>query len=109
VWIIDDVGDHLWFVFNIQFWSESVIAEHQTAGPENWNIGLLAPGEFVAIRATIVCAEPQLLVTDIEKSCEFFRDKLTFHSYSVMARLLTMHRCAATGAPQSNLRQTASN
>jgi uncharacterized glyoxalase superfamily protein PhnB len=29
-------------------------------------------------KATIVCAEPQLLVTDIKSSCEFFRQKLGF-------------------------------
>jgi uncharacterized glyoxalase superfamily protein PhnB len=29
-------------------------------------------------RATIVGAEPQLLVTDIQRSCEFFREKLGF-------------------------------
>jgi catechol 2,3-dioxygenase-like lactoylglutathione lyase family enzyme len=29
-------------------------------------------------KATIVCAEPQLLVTDIKRSCEFFRVKLGF-------------------------------
>jgi len=29
-------------------------------------------------KATIVCAEPQLLVTDIKRSCDFFRDKLGF-------------------------------
>jgi uncharacterized glyoxalase superfamily protein PhnB len=29
-------------------------------------------------KATIVCAEPQLLVTDIKRSCEFFREKLGF-------------------------------
>lgn len=29
-------------------------------------------------KATIVNAEPQLLVTDIKRSCEFFRDKLGF-------------------------------
>jgi hypothetical protein len=29
-------------------------------------------------KATIVCAEPQLLVTDIKRSCEFFRGKLGF-------------------------------
>jgi len=29
-------------------------------------------------KATIVCAEPQLLVTDIERSCKFFREKLGF-------------------------------
>src|SRR5258708_38656738 len=29
-------------------------------------------------RATIVSAEPQLFVTDIKRSCEFFREKLGF-------------------------------
>jgi len=29
-------------------------------------------------KATIVCAEPQLLVTDMQRSCEFFREKLGF-------------------------------
>jgi uncharacterized glyoxalase superfamily protein PhnB len=29
-------------------------------------------------KATIVCAEPQLLVTDIERSCEFYCEKLGF-------------------------------
>jgi catechol 2,3-dioxygenase-like lactoylglutathione lyase family enzyme len=29
-------------------------------------------------KATIVSAEPQLLVTDIERSCKFFREKLSF-------------------------------
>ncbi len=29
-------------------------------------------------KATIVAAEPQLFVTDIKRSCEFFRDKLGF-------------------------------
>src|SRR5882724_4460268 len=29
-------------------------------------------------KATIVCAEPQLFVTDIKRSCEFFREKLGF-------------------------------
>jgi catechol 2,3-dioxygenase-like lactoylglutathione lyase family enzyme len=29
-------------------------------------------------KATIVAAEPQLLVSDIERSCEFFREKLGF-------------------------------
>src|ERR1700735_4743401 len=31
-----------------------------------------------ASKATIVCAEPQLFVTDIKRSCEFFREKLGF-------------------------------
>jgi uncharacterized glyoxalase superfamily protein PhnB len=29
-------------------------------------------------KATIVCAEPQIFVTDIKRSCEFFREKLGF-------------------------------
>jgi catechol 2,3-dioxygenase-like lactoylglutathione lyase family enzyme len=29
-------------------------------------------------KVTIVCAEPQLFVTDIKRSCEFFREKLGF-------------------------------
>jgi uncharacterized glyoxalase superfamily protein PhnB len=29
-------------------------------------------------KATIVCAEPQLLVTNIKRSCQFFREKLGF-------------------------------
>ena len=29
-------------------------------------------------KATIVCAEPQLLVTDIQRSCQFFHEKLGF-------------------------------
>jgi uncharacterized glyoxalase superfamily protein PhnB len=29
-------------------------------------------------KATIVCAEPQLFVTDIKRSCEFFHEKLDF-------------------------------
>jgi len=29
-------------------------------------------------KATIVCAEPQLLVTDIKRACEFFHEKLGF-------------------------------
>jgi hypothetical protein len=29
-------------------------------------------------KATIVCAEPQLFVTDIKRSCEFFHKKLGF-------------------------------
>ncbi len=31
-----------------------------------------------ATKATIVCAEPQLFVTDIKRSCEFFLEKLGF-------------------------------
>ena len=46
-----------------------------------------APG-----KATIVGAEPQLFVSDMERACEFFREKLGFSWCSVMASLLTTHR-----------------
>jgi catechol 2,3-dioxygenase-like lactoylglutathione lyase family enzyme len=36
------------------------------------------PSESAPSKATIVCAEPQLFVTDIKRSCEFFREKLGF-------------------------------
>src|SRR5271169_5057969 len=36
------------------------------------------PSKAVPSKATIVSAEPQLLVTDIGRSCEFFREKLGF-------------------------------
>ena len=47
-------------------------------------------------KATIVGAEPQLFVTDIKRSCEFFLEKLGFSLYSVTATLPTMHRWVAT-------------
>jgi catechol 2,3-dioxygenase-like lactoylglutathione lyase family enzyme len=37
-----------------------------------------SPSKAVPSKATIVSAEPQLLVTDIKRSCEFFREKLGF-------------------------------
>jgi catechol 2,3-dioxygenase-like lactoylglutathione lyase family enzyme len=37
-----------------------------------------SPSKSAPSRATIVGAEPQLLVTDIRRSCEFFREKLGF-------------------------------
>jgi catechol 2,3-dioxygenase-like lactoylglutathione lyase family enzyme len=36
------------------------------------------PSKSAPSKATIVGAEPQLLVTDIKRSCEFFREKLGF-------------------------------
>ena len=36
------------------------------------------PSKSSPSKATIVSAEPQLFVTDIKRSCEFFRDKLGF-------------------------------
>jgi catechol 2,3-dioxygenase-like lactoylglutathione lyase family enzyme len=49
-------------------------------------------------KATIVCAEPQLLVTDINRSCEFFREKLGFSlvfSYGDPAYYAQVRRDAA--------------
>jgi catechol 2,3-dioxygenase-like lactoylglutathione lyase family enzyme len=49
-------------------------------------------------KATIVCAEPQLLVTDIARSCEFFREKLGFtlvFSYGKPAYYAQVRRDAA--------------
>ena len=37
-----------------------------------------SPPKSAPSKATIVCAEPQLFVTDIERSCEFFGEKLGF-------------------------------
>jgi catechol 2,3-dioxygenase-like lactoylglutathione lyase family enzyme len=37
-----------------------------------------SPSKSAPSKATIVCAEPQLFVTDINRSCEFFREKLGF-------------------------------
>jgi uncharacterized glyoxalase superfamily protein PhnB len=37
-----------------------------------------APSKSAPSKATIVGAEPQLFVTDIHRSCEFFREKLGF-------------------------------
>jgi uncharacterized glyoxalase superfamily protein PhnB len=37
-----------------------------------------SPSKALPSKATIVGAEPQLLVADIQRSCEFFRDKLGF-------------------------------
>jgi catechol 2,3-dioxygenase-like lactoylglutathione lyase family enzyme len=40
--------------------------------------GKSSPSKSVPSQATIVAAEPQLFVTNIERSCEFFREKLGF-------------------------------
>ena len=37
-----------------------------------------SPSKSAPSKATIVSAEPQLFVTDIKRSCEFFREKLGF-------------------------------
>ena len=40
--------------------------------------GKSSPSRTAPSKATIVSAEPQLFVTDINRSCEFFREKLGF-------------------------------
>src|SRR5580692_8489670 len=47
-------------------------------------------------KATIVGAEPQLFVTDIKRSCEFFREKLGFSLVFITENLPTTHRWVAT-------------
>jgi len=62
--------------------AQEMVARQQ--GFESWQAlktGLSATSRKVKSspsKATILCAEPQLLVTDIKRSCEFFRDKLGF-------------------------------
>ncbi len=62
--------------------AQEIVARQQ--GFDSWQAlkkGLsISPVERKASpsKATIVGAEPQLFVTDIKKSCEFFRDKLGF-------------------------------
>jgi uncharacterized glyoxalase superfamily protein PhnB len=62
--------------------AQEMVARQQ--GFESWQAlkGGLAPAPLKAkslpSRATIVAAEPQLFVTDIKRSCEFFSEKLGF-------------------------------
>ena len=62
--------------------AQEVIAREQ--GFESWHAlktGLTPPSprpKSSRSRASITRAEPQLLVTDIERSCKFFREKLGF-------------------------------
>jgi catechol 2,3-dioxygenase-like lactoylglutathione lyase family enzyme len=67
--------------FKLSDAQEMVARQH---GFDSWQAlkaGLSAPSHRVKSspsKATIVGAEPQLLVTDIKRSCEFFREKLGF-------------------------------
>ncbi len=62
--------------------AQEMVARQQ--GFDSWQslkIGLSTPSRMVKslpCKATIVCAEPQLFVTDIRRSCEFFLEKLGF-------------------------------
>jgi catechol 2,3-dioxygenase-like lactoylglutathione lyase family enzyme len=67
--------------FKLSDAQEMVARQH---GFDSWQAlkaGLSAPSHRVKSspsKVTIVGAEPQLLVTDIKRSCEFFREKLGF-------------------------------
>jgi uncharacterized glyoxalase superfamily protein PhnB len=67
--------------FKLSDAQEMVARQH---GFDSWQAlkaGLSATSRKVNLtpsRATIVCAEPQLFVTDIKRSCNFFREKLGF-------------------------------
>jgi uncharacterized glyoxalase superfamily protein PhnB len=62
--------------------AHEMVARQQ--GYDSWQAlkaGLSAPSRKVKSspsKATITCAEPQLFVTDIQRSCEFFQQKLGF-------------------------------
>jgi uncharacterized glyoxalase superfamily protein PhnB len=67
--------------FKLSDAQEMVARQH---GFDSWQAlkaGLSAPlrrAKSSPSKATIVCAEPQLFVTDIKRSCEFFQQKLGF-------------------------------
>jgi uncharacterized glyoxalase superfamily protein PhnB len=67
--------------FKLSDAQELIARQH---GFDSWQAlkaGLSAPSRKVKSapsKATIVCAEPQLFVTDIKRACEFFRQKLGF-------------------------------
>ena len=67
--------------FKLSDAQEMVARQH---GFESWQalkVGLTVTSRRVESppsKATIVCAEPQLVVTDIKRTCEFFQQKLGF-------------------------------
>jgi catechol 2,3-dioxygenase-like lactoylglutathione lyase family enzyme len=67
--------------FKLSDAQEMVARQH---GFDSWQAlkaGLSATSRRVKLppsKATIICAEPQLFVTDIKKSCQFFQEKLGF-------------------------------
>jgi uncharacterized glyoxalase superfamily protein PhnB len=67
--------------FKLSDAQEMIARQHGFASWQALQAGLTAPARKVKSppsKATIVCAEPQLFVTDIKKSCEFFQQKLGF-------------------------------
>lgn len=67
--------------FKLSDAQEMVARQHGFASWQALKTGLSTMSRKVKSspsKATIVCAEPQLFVTDIKRSCEFFREKLGF-------------------------------
>jgi catechol 2,3-dioxygenase-like lactoylglutathione lyase family enzyme len=67
--------------FKLSDAQEMVARQHGFASWQALKTGLSTTSRKVKSspsKATIVCAEPQLFVTDIKRSCEFFREKLGF-------------------------------
>jgi uncharacterized glyoxalase superfamily protein PhnB len=67
--------------FKLSDAQEMVARQHGFDGWQALKAGLSATSRGANLspsKATIVCAEPQLLVTDIKISCEFFQQKLGF-------------------------------
>jgi uncharacterized glyoxalase superfamily protein PhnB len=67
--------------FKLSDAQEMVARQHGFASWQALKAGLSATSrkpKSSPSKATIVCAEPQLLVTDIKRSCEFFQKKLGF-------------------------------
>jgi catechol 2,3-dioxygenase-like lactoylglutathione lyase family enzyme len=67
--------------FKLSDAQEMVARQHGFASWQALNTGPSTTSRKVKSspsKATIVCAEPQLFVTDIKRSCEFFREKLGF-------------------------------
>jgi uncharacterized glyoxalase superfamily protein PhnB len=67
--------------FKLSDAQEMVSRQHGFASWQSLKAGLSAtPRKVKAMpaKATIVCAEPQLFVTDINRSCKFFQEKLGF-------------------------------
>src|SRR5271170_4657037 len=67
--------------FKLSDAQEMVARQHGFASWQALSAGLTATSRKVKSppsKATIVCAEPQLFVTDIKRSCEFFQQQLGF-------------------------------
>jgi uncharacterized glyoxalase superfamily protein PhnB len=67
--------------FRLSDAQEMVARQHGFDSWQDLKVGLSTTSRRVnssPSKATIVCAEPQLLVTNIKRSCEFFEQKLGF-------------------------------